>query len=73
MYMNCVIKLKYYIKKESKKQGEKGICYYIVAGLTDTILCTITIIVLVVTKQVNQITFDRRLEFFKVASWQPQQ
>jgi len=68
MYINCVIKLRYYVKKESKKQGKKGICYYMVAGLIDTILSTVIVIVLIVTKQVNRITFDWRLEFLKVAS-----
>ena len=68
MYINCVIKSRRYIKKESKKQGEKGIYYYMVARLTDTILSTVIIIVLIITKRVNWITFNRRLKFFKVAS-----
>jgi len=67
--MNYIIKSRRCVKKENKKQGEKGICYYMVAGLIDTILSTIIITVLVVTKQVNQMTFDWRLEFLKVASW----
>ena len=51
--MNYIIKLKHYIKKESKKQGEKDIYYYMVAGLTDTVLSIIIITVLAVTKRVN--------------------
>jgi len=71
MYINFVIKSRRCIKKESKKQREKGIYYYMVARLTDTILSTIIVTVLAVTKRVNRITFNRRLEFLKVASWQP--
>ena len=66
--MNCIIKSRCYIKKESKKQGGKGIYYCIVARLTDTILSTVIITVLAVTKQVNRTTFDRRLEFLKITS-----
>jgi len=69
MYINYIIKLRHYIKKENKKQGEKGICYYIVTRLTDTILSTIIITVLAVTKRVNWTTFNRRLKFLKIASW----
>ena len=53
MYMNCVIKSRHYIRKESKKQGEKGIYYYMVAGLINTVLYTITVIILAVAKRVN--------------------
>ena len=66
--MNGVIKLRYYIRKESKKQGKKSICYYIVARLINTVLSIIIIIILAVTKRVNQTTFDRQLEFLKVTS-----
>ena len=41
MYMNCIIKSRYYIRKGSKKTKGKGVyIIYLVAGLTGTVLCT---------------------------------
>ena len=48
MYMDCVIKLKYCIRKESKKNRRKGvynIC--LVARLINIILCMDRVVVLV--------------------------
>jgi len=68
MYINFIIKSRRCVKKESKKQEGKGIYHYMVAGLINTILCTITIIILIIAKQVIWITLNRRLKLLKVTS-----